>query len=320
MVVPALEPVPIERSLRLLASSSSIYEPFEGGAAERDEITHANQGVAQEVVERFRPDTILAGNLMFLDRRFLESLFRLGAPLAYLLTDVWLIQMLDDPWLQQYFKREVVAAGAVDLTPVDDLLSDVLAGARAPVDAAETSRRAEIEARLAAGRTAYQLSGVCHLCGNTVFLVRRPSPGTLAMPRVKRTSVTCGRCGLDGSIRAVIHAADSLAGERGSERVGILCADPVVARAVSGRHRGRIVAAGDELTGVDVIAALTTTPGNESVPSMLARQLRPDQRIVFAQPMASPPSNPRAFAAFEVWSERYGYLGEDHRVGLWSAG
>ena len=59
------------------------------GDANRDEVVAANERAARLAVETFRPDVLLAGNLMFLDRRFLEGLYKLSLPLVYFLTDVW---------------------------------------------------------------------------------------------------------------------------------------------------------------------------------------------------------------------------------------
>jgi hypothetical protein len=310
---PGVEPVPVERALRLLVSSRSVYEPFEGGRADREEITEANQRATRASVESFRPDVLLAGNLMFLDRGFLESLFTLGVALAYLLTDVWLIQMLDDGWLQEYFRREILAPGAVELTGVRELPGEILAGARVPVEEVESARREALEDRLAAGRTAFQFQGVCHLCGSTAFLVKRPTPGTPTLAGSGRMSVRCGRCALEGWQRAVIHAADALAGERGSPRVGVLCADRRVAAAVGDRHPGRVTMDGAELTGMEVVADLTFGP--EASGSGPGGRPRSDQRRVFARPRESP-SDETSASLLEIWSERYGYLGRDHRVGL----
>jgi hypothetical protein len=310
---PGVEQLPVQRVLRLLVSSRSIYEPFEGGRADREEIIEANGRAARTTVEGFRPDVLLAGNLMFLDRGFLEGLFQLGVPVAYLLTDVWLIQMLDDGWLQEYFRREILGPDSVDLTGVQELPGEVLAGARIPVPAAESARRDAVENRLAAGRTAYQLSGVCHLCGSTAFLVRRATPGTLTLPRSAHTVVLCSRCGLDGWQRAVIHAADSLAGERGSPRVGILCSDRHTAAAVGQVHRGRVTMNLTELAGMEVVAELTLVP--EGSPTSGAGP-RSDQRRVFARPREAGGAGEASAPLLEIWSERYGYLGREYRVGL----
>ena len=315
---PGVEPVPVERALRLLVSSKSVYEPFEGGRADREEITEANGRAARTSVESFRPDVLLAGNLMFLDRGFLQALFQLGVPLEYLLTDVWLIQMLEDGWLQEYFRREILGPDSVDLTGVQELPGEVLAGARTPVPAAESARREALEERLAAGRSAYQLPGICHLCGSTAFLVKRATPGTLTLPRSGHTAVLCGRCGLDGWQRAVIHAADSMAGERGSPRVGILCSDRRVAAAVGQRHGGRVTMNAAELTGMEVVADLTLVPEGPGSATSGARP-RSDQRRVFARPRETSGTD-EANALLEIWSERYGYLGREYRVGLSAVG
>jgi len=314
---PGPEPVPVERALRLLASSKSVYEPFEGGRADREEITEANERASRASVESFRPDVLLAGNLMFLDRGFLEGLVRLGVPLAYLLTDVWLIQMLDDGWLQEYFRREILAPGSVDLTGVRELPGEILAGAKGPVEEAESARRTAVEDRLAGGRAAFQFPGVCHLCGSTAFLVRRRTPGPLAMPGSQYTSVRCGRCALEGWQRAVIHAADALAGERGSPRVGIVCADRRVAATVGDRHRGRVTMDRAELTGSEVVADLTFGP--EASGFGPGGQPRSEQRWVFARP-GERRSDDTSASLLEIWSERYGYLGRDYRVGLSAVG
>jgi hypothetical protein len=314
----APDPIPVDRMLRLLASSRSIYEPFEGGTAEREVVIEENGAVLRRCVEGFRPETILAGNLMFLDRRFLESLVGLGVRVAYLLTDVWLMQMIDDVWLQQYFKREVLSPEAGDLTGVSEGPADVLLAARAPVAQAEEARRVEIERRLANGRTAFQFSGTCHLCGGTVFLVRRPTPGTLALPTSLRTSVTCGRCGLDGAARAVLHAADTLVPANAAQGVGILAPDPEIAGPVGLRHPGPVASRVEDLVRapeVKVVADLTDPLEGDTAPGSRKASLRPDQRILFSHRPG--PSEQRGVGSYEIWSERYGYLGRDYRVAVW---
>jgi hypothetical protein len=113
----------------------------------------------------------------------------------------------------------------------------------------------------------------------------------------------------------VIQAADSIAGERGSPLVGILCPDLRVAAVVSGRHRGKVTTVPAELTGVEVVADLTLAP-DRGGPGRDGARPRSDQRWVFARPSGATGSTAAGAPLLEIWSERYGYLGRDYRVGL----
>ena len=66
--------VAVERSLKLLVSPSSIYEPFIGSPAERAAINRHNLVRLTEAMARVQPEVVLAGNLFFLDPRFEAAL------------------------------------------------------------------------------------------------------------------------------------------------------------------------------------------------------------------------------------------------------
>jgi hypothetical protein len=315
-------PIPVARTLKLLASERSIYEPFEGNAAERRQLLQSNGAALERIVRRFGPDRLLAGNLMFLDRSFLEELCRQRAPLAYLLTDVWLVQMLEDLWLQQFFRQEVLHAHPRPETQVRELTADILAAADPEPAAGDRARRQAEESRLAAGRHSYQYPGVCHLCGETVFLVRTPTEGTPMLPANARTMVSCSRCSLEGAERAVVHAADLIAGSSKSARVAFFCPDRAVASAVAARHSGRIWSSLEEIdrSGTPaVVGVMEPLSIAWQTLEMLGEKLPSETQLVAlrsSSDSAQKSGSRSPSRVFEIWSSRYGYLGRDYLLGV----
>jgi glycogen synthase len=93
----------IDRSLKLLATEGNIYLPF---ACSPDELAlhnSRNKKLLKEKVAALRPDVVFAWNLFFLDRSLLEALQELESPAVFFLTDNWLISMLNNLFLQNYF-------------------------------------------------------------------------------------------------------------------------------------------------------------------------------------------------------------------------
>lgn len=232
---PEREEVPVERSLRILASSESIYQPFAGTAAERAAINQYNRSCIAHKLETEKPDAILVGNLLFFDASIMEAFRPVADHTAYLLTDVWMIHFADDAFLQEYFRRAVIEMqpGEVPLVPPDPpalvlerMEFTATFGERAADQSREVRRRRQLEAELAAGRAVYQKSGLCHLCGPTTFLVRRAGPATVALPLRRRTEAICTACSLDGTVRGVLHALDTLASLDKVAGVLLAVADP----------------------------------------------------------------------------------------------
>jgi hypothetical protein len=229
------EELPVERSLRILASPESIYQPFVGSAVERAAINEHNLCCIARKLEAEKPDAVLVGNLHFFDASILRALAPVADRIVYLLTDVWMIHFADDASLQDYFRRAVIEIehGAMPLVPPDPpaLVLDRIDSAEALVERAamlafEVRRRRRLEAELAAGRAVFQKSGFCHLCGPTTFLVRRAGPATLTLPPRFRTEVTCTSCTLDGTVRGALHALDVLASPDGVADILLAVADP----------------------------------------------------------------------------------------------
>jgi hypothetical protein len=207
--------VAVERSLKLLVSPSSIYEPFIGSPAERAAINRHNLARLTEAMARVQPEVVLAGNLFFLDPRFEAALGKLDRPIVYLLTDVWLMNFVNEKGLQVFMRSNVLgaSAGAAPLVPADPaqlfietLDSQTAWEARESRQVLEEMRRHLLERALFHGRSAFQADGECCLCGRTSFLVRSPGPATQVLQARPATEAICARCGLDAEVRAVLHA------------------------------------------------------------------------------------------------------------------
>jgi hypothetical protein len=259
---------------------------------------------------------------MFLDRSFLEDLCRQRAPLAYLLTDVWLMQMLEDLWLQQFFRREVLPEHPRPETQVRELTADILAAGDGVASGTERARRQAEESRLAAGRHLYQHPGVCHLCGETVFLVRTPTEGTLMLLPNANTVVSCSRCGLEGAERAVVHGADLIAGSSRSERLAFFCPTRAVATTVAARHTGRIWSSLEEIdrSGSPAVVGVMEPPSAAGQTlEALCKRLPSGTQVVALRSFFNSAQKSGDYSpskVFEIWSSRYGYLGRDYLLGV----
>lgn len=100
----------IERTLRLLASETDIYLPFDCPAEERAAISAHNAQALARMIEECQPHVIFAWNLYFLDQSFLRAVESSRKPVVYLLTDNWLIAFLNLPFIQIYMSG-VIADG-----------------------------------------------------------------------------------------------------------------------------------------------------------------------------------------------------------------
>jgi hypothetical protein len=146
-----------------------------------------------------------------------------------------MIHFADDAFLQEYFRKAVIEIepGAVPLVPADPpafILERIESAAtfaeRAADRSLEARRRRQFEAELAAGRAVFQKSGLCHLCGPTMFLVRRAGPATVALTLRHRTEAICTGCSLDGAVRGALHALDTMTSLDGVGGVLLAIADP----------------------------------------------------------------------------------------------
>ena len=98
----------VHQALQLLIGES-IYASFSGSPAQRDAINTANITTAQRVIDEARPNAIFCWNLYGLDRSLFDALLASGVPLVVMLTDNWLISMIEPEFLNRYFDAQVFA-------------------------------------------------------------------------------------------------------------------------------------------------------------------------------------------------------------------
>jgi glycogen synthase len=99
----------VDRTLKLFATDGDIYQPFDCSPEERTAMSAHNVSTLGKVVDEFNPDVIFAWNLLFFDQQLLNTLNQIPRPLAYLLTDNWLIAILNAPFIQDFFARGVLS-------------------------------------------------------------------------------------------------------------------------------------------------------------------------------------------------------------------
>lgn len=99
----------VERSLKIFASAGDIYEPFNCTPEQRLTINTHNVETLLKAVIEFQPNIIFVWNLYFFDLQLLEAVQQLNRPIAYLLTDNWLIYALDASFTQNYFVQHVLS-------------------------------------------------------------------------------------------------------------------------------------------------------------------------------------------------------------------
>lgn len=96
----------IRQDLTLLAGAS-IYLPYEGDAASRDAINRGNVAALRRTIDALSPELVFAWNLFFLDRSFLDALGTCGVPVAVMLTDNWLANMIRPELVAGFFRDHV---------------------------------------------------------------------------------------------------------------------------------------------------------------------------------------------------------------------
>jgi hypothetical protein len=319
------EPFPVERSLELLNGKDGIYSPFAGGPAARDEIVRRNVERLSRKIATERPDAIFVGNLYFFDASILSALQEYRRRTVYLLTDVWRLHFADPRFVQEHFREHVfeLQPGTKPLVPPDPprLVLELLASAAELFSHAAqegVGHRCSEEA-LAKGRSAFQYTGTCHLCGPSTFLVRLASAGK---PQV-RAETSCAICGFDGPARGALQALDLLASPEPGARTLAVSSDTRLRAFLEQRHPlCAVVAAlsqapeGEQfqnavcLTGAaDELADLRSRilPGGTVVLGEDFAQASPGMLIELAR---SAGFSEAAAALF--WSIEHGYLGRDY--------
>ena len=97
----------VYRSLQLLAGRE-IYEPFVGGASDRDQVNRSNLQALRNTVAEVAPDVIFAWNLSFLDRSLVTALGeRETPPVVLMLTDNWLLSLQNPEYMSRFFREHV---------------------------------------------------------------------------------------------------------------------------------------------------------------------------------------------------------------------
>jgi glycogen synthase len=97
----------VERTLRIFAADGDIYQPFNCTPEQRTAINTHNIEALEGVIEQFEPHVIFVWNLYFFDLPLLDAIKQIKRPVAYLLTDNWLIFFLNAPFIRDYFVRRV---------------------------------------------------------------------------------------------------------------------------------------------------------------------------------------------------------------------
>jgi glycosyltransferase involved in cell wall biosynthesis len=97
----------IERHLKLLATEGNIYQSFDCLPEERAQINARNVELLEQKVAAERPDVVFVWNLHFFDQPLLDAIQRSGRPVVFLLTDNWLIALLNGAFLRHYFTERV---------------------------------------------------------------------------------------------------------------------------------------------------------------------------------------------------------------------
>lgn len=332
------DPFPVERTLRLLVSQKSIYEPFGGTEGERRELSRHNARTLERAIRSRSPDAILVGNLHFLDRAFLAALDRAASRAVYLLTDIYMIHFFDDAFLQDYFRRSVLdpAPGTPRLVPPDPPplrfeahASESALQARLVEAGVEQLRRRRREVELAAGRRVHSLPGRCVLCGVSSFVIRRAGEATLALGPQPCAEAVCTSCGINGTGRGAIHAAMDLDGfDPNRESLWV-----ARAASVGARLRAKFPAATvvqqlrDATRGRRFRRIGLLDPPDDAKEGSWLRELdgllAEDGVAIVAEPPVEGDawrllgSAGRAGLSGEVrsfWSEAWGYLGRDHHA------
>lgn len=99
------------RELTLL-TGETIYEPFAGDEEASAQLRKRNDDRLRDAVAREKPDLVFSWNLFFLHPSMLATLESLPVPVAVMLTDNWLINMVKPQWWQSYFAAEVMRGGS----------------------------------------------------------------------------------------------------------------------------------------------------------------------------------------------------------------
>lgn len=303
----ATEDVQVERSLRLPVPRDNIYAPFPGTAEERERIAAHNRAVVARKIANDKPDALLVGNLYFFDASILDALAPVAARSVLLLTDIWRIHFADPTGLQDYFRKQVfeLRPGTPALVPPDPPALPLALASSVPEP--ERARRRGVEESLAAGRDAFLLRGICHLCGPTTFVVRRAGPKTLVLSERKRCETCCTRCGLGNGSRSALHVLDVLTAGAARPENSLLCVEDASARfeLASRFPAATVVTASDDANGSFDHGVYV---GDGPFPARLIGKVRGTVVAVGAEPEGA------GFTHLSCWSEQYGYLGPDPAV------
>ena len=97
----------VKRELFLFATEGNMYEPFNCAPEQRVEREASNRRVFEAVVEEVNPDVLFVWNLYFFNPGLLWLIEKSGIRKTYLLTDNWMIALLNAQFIGDYFSNKV---------------------------------------------------------------------------------------------------------------------------------------------------------------------------------------------------------------------
>lgn len=93
----------VDRSLTLLATEGNIYQPFECPTQQLAEFNERNIRLLKQKLAAEQPDVVFVWNLYFFDRTLMQAIQESGHRVVFLLTDNWLVSVLNTAFLGHYF-------------------------------------------------------------------------------------------------------------------------------------------------------------------------------------------------------------------------
>ena len=90
----------VRRELFLFANEENIYGPFDCSPAQREEHEASNQRMFMDAIDTVKPHVLFVWNLYFFDNRLLSAIEKCSLPKMYLLTDNWMIVMLNSQFIK----------------------------------------------------------------------------------------------------------------------------------------------------------------------------------------------------------------------------
>jgi len=98
----------VRRELFLFASEGNIYKEYREDNDIRLEHETGNLKKIDAVLDEVKPDIVFVWNLYFLNQGLIQALDNCGIPTTYLLTDNWMIALLNPSFIGSYFSNNVL--------------------------------------------------------------------------------------------------------------------------------------------------------------------------------------------------------------------